>query len=285
MKIQPFTWIFVGLCLAAIALSFGYFQYYEPNMKQAEFFRANTELLNAEANKQKQAEKRVADATAEVQRLAGEWQTVVATKTPPQDVNRGGINLAVNRYNLTVDSLKFRDSVQRAINSRLRVGGVTVISGPTVPAPTDDPGSIVETYYNYPGVSYPVAIFDLGQIEVRGTFDQITANVRQWSNMPGYLAVVDGLALTGTSPVLTGTYNLTIVAYVRGKSIAPPITAVGGGAITAGAPGGAPGMPPGMPPGAMRGGMPGMPPGATRGGMPGMPGGQPGGAPRGIGGR
>jgi hypothetical protein len=41
--------------------------------------------------------------------------------------------------------------------------------------------------------------------------------------MPNYLAVADGLQLSGTTPTMTGTYNLTLVAYIRGTEVAPTV--------------------------------------------------------------
>lgn len=84
-------------------------------------------------------------------------------------------------------------------------------------------------YFNYPAMGHPVAVFNLGTITVRGTFSQISDNIRSWTNMPNYLAVADGLQITGTSPVMTGTYNLTVVAFVRGKKIAPAVPEGSGG--------------------------------------------------------
>ena len=52
--------------------------------------------------------------------------------------------------------------------------------------------------------------------------------------MPNYLAVADGLQITGTTPTMTGRYNLSIVAYIRGDKIAPPVPE--GGASGGGAP-------------------------------------------------
>ena len=67
---------------------------------------------------------------------------------------------------------------------------------------------------------------------------QIMANVRAYKSMPRYLAVADGLAISGTSPNLTGTYNLSIVGFIRtASSIFPADTSA------ATAPGGAPGAP------------------------------------------
>ncbi|MCW5937829.1 MAG: hypothetical protein KIT11_11050 [Fimbriimonadaceae bacterium] len=237
MKLSPLTIIILGLAVVIMAFGIGLSQYL-PNMEEAQYQKEYAEKLLAEANKQKQANQKVEKAIKDVNDIAAEWQTVVANRTPPQDVQRGGINLAANRWQLTVDSLRFRDSMQRAVNRQVKAGGVTVVQGPTIPPPPDSASTVVETYYNYPAIRFPVVIFDLGQIVVRGTLNQIFENMRSWSNMPNYLAVADGLTVTGTSPELTGTYTVSIVGYIRGDRISPPVPETGGGPGAPGAPAG-----------------------------------------------
>jgi hypothetical protein len=123
--------------------------------------------------------------------------------------------------------------------------------------PTGNATQVVETYFNYPAIRFPVAVFDLGQVTVQGTYGQITENVRSWSDMPRYLAVASDLQITGTSPRLTGTYNVTVVAYIRGDKISAPVPEVagavviggqgGGGGVAPGGGGGAPAGPPNTP--------------------------------------
>ncbi len=244
MKISPWVWLVVGISVAVIALSFSLFQHVLPNQEQAKKFTEWGEKLAAEEAKMPQAKKRLEDAKALVAETSDEWQRVIAARTPPQSVSGGGINLQVNRYQLTVDSLYFRDSVQRAVNRQIKSGGVLVISGPRVENPPETPEEIMPTYFNYPTTKFPVSIFDLGTVTVRGTWDQISENVRSWTRMPNYLAVADGLQVTGTSPNLTATYNLSIVAFIRGKKLAPEVGA-GAAALASnqGAPAGVPGLP------------------------------------------
>lgn len=233
----------MGLAVAIIALSYAWFQHMGPNFAQAGKYVEWSEKLQAEEAKMPQAKKRVEDAKVLVQETSDKWQAVVNRRTPSTDVGSGGINLAVNRYQLTVDARKFRDSVQRAVNSQLKSGGVLVISGPRVPDAPETPEEVMPTYFNFPTTAFPVAIFDLGSVTVRGSWNQISENIRSWSRMPNYLAVADGLQISGTSPVLTATYNVTVVAYVRGKAISPEVQAVA--ASTPGA--GVPGVPQGVP--------------------------------------
>ena len=120
---------------------------------------------------------------------------------------------------------------------------------------------LLASFFNYPAIPFPVVIFDFGTITVQGTYRQIMDHVRAYKNMPNYLAVTDGLRIDGTSPNLTGTYNLSIVGFIRAKKIAPAVNegVASGSTGAAGGGFGASGPPPGMGPG-------GIGPGGVRGG-------------------
>jgi hypothetical protein len=102
---------------------------------------------------------------------------------------------------------------------------------------------VLDAFYNYQSFNFPIVIENLGTIRVQGTYDQIIANVRAYKSMPHYLAVTDGLRIDGTSPYLVGTYQLTVVGFIRGTKI---WGAVPEGATTASVGGGRAGLPPGM---------------------------------------
>lgn len=225
MKIGALPIFLIGLAVGVIALSYAYFREWVPNKTEAMYYQELRQQREAEGAKLPAAEKRVEDAKAMVNEKAAQWRTVVEQHTPPANISSGGINLAVNAWQLTVDARTFRNNVQRALNAQVRRGGVTVVNGPTVPFPEEEASSIVANYFNYPAIPFPVVIYDLGTVTVQGTYAQIMANVRSWSRMSNYLAVADGLALTGTSPQLTGTYNLTLVGYIRGDRVYPAVPA------------------------------------------------------------
>ncbi len=231
MKLSALTILIIGLAVMIVALGVG-LRSFLPDMQEAKLQKAYAEQLKTEARKQGDANKRVEKAIATVNQMAREWQSIVAAKTPTADVGTGGINLAVNRWQLVNDAKSFRNNVQRAVNYQVKKGGVMVVQGPLVPFPSDTSTQLVETYFNYPAIRFPVAVFDLGQVTVRGTYDQITENVRAWKYMPKFLAVASGLQIQGTAPKLTGTYNVTMVAYIRGEKISASVPEV------AGAPGG-----------------------------------------------
>jgi hypothetical protein len=240
MKLSPWTIIILGIAVAVIALSFATFWYVIPNNTDRDTYIKYGADLKAQADLMPRAQQRVETAIKMVNEKAAEWQRVVARRTPPGNVAQGGINLAINRWQLVVDARKFRNNIQRAVNRQLRKGGVLVINGPQVPFPGESASTIMEGYFNYPAIAFPVCMFDLGTVTIQGTFDQIATNVQSWSYMPNYLAVVDGLRITGTSPNLTATYTLSLVAYIRGTEVAPPVPE--GGAQAVGGGGGAPGF-------------------------------------------
>ncbi len=242
MKLSFGTIIIMAVSIAIGIVSFGYFHQFAPTQIAIANYRTYHDQLETEANKMPQAKRRVEKAKADVQAKAEAWNAYVATHTPEPDVSRGGVSLAVDPYQLTVDTQKFRNSIQRAVNDQVKKGGIKVVSGPTVrgPANTDQASTLLADFYNYPGIKFPVVIFDLGTVTVAGTYEQIMANVRSYKSMPRYLAVTDGLQITGTSPNLVGTYSLSVVGFIRGKQLFPPLTMEGAATGAGGAPGGAP---------------------------------------------
>lgn len=226
MKLSPLTVYVMTICVVFLAAMVT-LTYFLPNMEEARYQNTLANELIEQANLQPQANKKVEQAIADVNKMAEQWETVVNAKTPPDHLP-SGINLAVNRWQLTNDSVTFRNSIQRAVNAQMKKGGVTIVQGANIPPPPADANQIVE-YYNYPAIRFPVLIFDLGQITVQGTYSQIMENVRSWANMPNYLAVADGLQLSGTSPNMTGTYSVSIVAYIRGDVVAGPVPEGAGG--------------------------------------------------------
>jgi hypothetical protein len=276
MKLGRFAILMIGIMIFIASTTWGYFYCYMPNMKEVGLLNENKALNDAEAAKMPKAKARFETAKKMIDVKAKDWMSIVETRTPPMDLAHGGIDLSVNPWQLAVDTPKYRDSIQRAVNTQLKKGGVKVISAPLV-TPTDanaPVNQILSTFFNYPALKFPVVIFDFGTITVQGTYKQILDNVRAYKNMPNYLAVADGLRLDGTSPNLTGTYNLTIVGFMRTKSLAPDVPE-GAAVASTGMQGmggtGMSGIPPsGMPAGiGTRGGPGGRPMGAMPGAAPG----------------
>lgn len=270
MKISAYSIILLGLAIGLVVLSYGWFQHWVPNQTEAKYWRDNVEQLKTEIGKSPAAVKRFEKAVADRDVKVAAWQKFVATNTPPSTLPNG-IDLSVDPWKLAIDARVFRNSAQRQLNSQLRVGGVKVVSGPEIPWPSPNDTSLLATYFNDAAFNYPIVIWELGQVHVQGTYKQITDNVRAWSRMRGYLAVVDGLEISGTSGTsgpLDGTYNLVLVGFLKGRSFfgivnegaTPASKTIGGGGGGPGGPG-APGAP-----GGGRGPIGGPPAG---GGMPG----------------
>jgi hypothetical protein len=233
------TIILIGFSFAAIILVFALCRYWIPKQEETKMLVDNYNLHVAEIGKKKQVVKKKENAIKAVQEAERRWASFVDTHTPLDVTPSGGININVNAYQLLLDTKRFRNSVQRALNAQIKSGGVRVLECPRIPGVTDDeaPNSILASYYNYPAVPFPVVIYDLGQVRVQGTYEQICANVRAWKNMPRYLAVTHNLAITGTAPTLTATYDLSMVGYVRYDGVYAPVP--DGGAPAGGAGGGA----------------------------------------------
>lgn len=250
--LYPRTIWFSAISLCLVVWTVAFTRYIMPNRENAAFQVNNANELYREADKLGAAQKKKNDAILATQRAETEWAPIVDAKTPPKNTAAGGIDIDVNAYKLLLDTKRYRNNVQRALNNQLRVGGVTVINGPRVPGVTDQdaPNGVLAAYYNYPAIPFPVVMYDLGQVTVRGTYDQIMKNYRSWSNMPRYLASVHNLQLTGTAPHLTATYNLSLVGYIRYEGI---YAAVPDGAGATPAPGGPGAGGPGIPGGPGRG--------------------------------
>ncbi len=247
MKLSPLTIYIIGIALALPVIAFGLFFNKMPNDTEASFYQAAKEANDAEAAKQRQADQKVATAIQMIKTKAAEWNAISANRTPPASIAAGGITLAQNAFQLSEDTRKYRNSIQRAVNTQLRRGGVKVINGPAIPTPDANApaNSLLLSFYNYPSAGFPVVIFDLGSVTVQGNYNSIMNHMRAYKSMPRYLAVTDALRIDGTSPVLTATYNLTIVGYIRSNVVygqAPEGASAAGGA--GGAPGGGPGGPP-----------------------------------------
>lgn len=239
MKLGALTIIIIGVAVSIVALSYGLFSNYMPNKAETKMYQDYGSALQTEANKSKQAQKRVKDAVDMVNASAQQWKQVVDTRTPPNNVAQGGIDLGVNPWQLVFDAKRYRNSIQLAVNQQVKKGGVKLPNGgPAIPDPGDDQATILAGFFNYPAIAFPVVIFDLGQITVTGTYEQIQANYTAWGRMPRYMAIVDGLQFTGTSPNLTATYNVQLLGFIRATDIFPPAPEASLAVATAGGGGG-----------------------------------------------
>lgn len=223
MKLGALPIMCIGIAIGLIAWGIGYFRFWMPNLETAKNYATSADTWEDAANQHDKAYEKYLLADKMVQQKEEEWQKIVAVKTPATSLGAGGVDLAVNAWQLVNDSFTFRNSIQTAVNRQLRYGGVKIQAAPSIEQPPVEATRIMSDYYNYPAVPYPVVMWNLGQVQVRGTYEQILANARAWKNMPNYLAMSDGLQLQGTAPVLTGTYNLVLVGYLRGRTLYPTV--------------------------------------------------------------
>lgn len=240
MKLGALPILCIGGAIGAICWGFGYFRFWMPNLETAKRAETAANNFETEANKYPTVHKNYLAAKDLVKAEQDNWQKIVAVKTPPASLGAGGIDLGVNAWQLVNDTFVFRNSIQRAVNRQLKYGGVEAI-GPAIDLPPVEATRIMNDFYNYPAVPYPVVMWNLGQVQVRGTYEQIMANARGWKNMPNYLAMSDGLQIQGTGSTLTGSYNVVLVGYLRGNTLYPGVpegAAAGGGTTGGGAAGG-----------------------------------------------
>jgi hypothetical protein len=103
--------------------------------------------------------------------------------------------------------------------------GVTMVSQRIpVPAPPVNP--------NDPSLQNEAIVLSLGTIQVQGSFKQVLEHIRKWNNC-NRLVMVGAPTLTGQSPTLQASYNITVFIFPREK--AGPLIEMAGGAQ--GAPG------------------------------------------------
>jgi hypothetical protein len=244
MKISAIVVLAFCLMVSGIIFAVGYANY-EPTMKEVESWKSYRDGLIQESKNTPKAIQREKDAEKKAQETVAAWNAIAATRTLPDSLEQGGIDLSMNEYQLAIVVPTFRNSMQKMLNAQVKQGGVKVITGPSIPLAPTDPTKILLSYFNYPALP-PVVIFDLGTVTVQGTYQQISDNIKAWTRMPHFLAVADGLRLTGTSPNLTGTYAVSIVGFLQTdptRPIFPPVPPGGKLVTTApatGTPGAAP---------------------------------------------
>lgn len=214
-KLSPLTYVVTGVVLMLMIFFGFFFLKIRPELQEAQWYAEKSdelEVIISPASRQAAVD-RVRNAKQRVQDAEVQWKQASSWRTP----SAGTLNLTPNRWQLVVNARRWHTKAENDLNRWVRRGGVTLVSPPRllVPYPTDQPNELIQYYFNYPALPFPVAIWDVGTVTVSGTWDQIMSNVRSWSLIPGYIASVRGLSITGTGNRLTGTYGLTVVVYVN----------------------------------------------------------------------
>jgi hypothetical protein len=214
-RLSALTFVIVGVVLMAMIFAGFWFLKINPEREEIHYYADKSLELDSitSQDSQSRAVERVRNAMQQVRDAEVEWKQVSSWRTPPA----GTFNLTPNRWQLVVNARRWHIKAEADLNRWIRRGGVTLVSPPRVlvPYPTDQPNDLVQFYFNYPALPFPVAIWDLGTVTVQGTWEQIMTNGRSWSQLPGYLVSVRGLSITGTGSRLQGTYGLTAVVYVN----------------------------------------------------------------------
>ncbi|MCH8274882.1 MAG: hypothetical protein IH851_08830 [Armatimonadetes bacterium] len=219
-RLSPITFIICGAVLIAITWGGFWFFSIDKTRKEVAYWKEQNELLDDITSRESQddARERVKLAYEMVQAAEVQWKEIAEKRTP----SVGRFNLSGNRWQATVEARRWHGEVERDLKRWIAGSGVTLTGpvedgqlGPFVPYPTELPNELVEFYFNFPALEFPVAIWDLGTLTVEGTWEQITNHVRSWSDIPGYVASVRGLAITGTGRRLEATYGLVVIAYIN----------------------------------------------------------------------
>ena len=234
MKISALTVFVWCIAISMIVITYGLSKR-APIMGTVANYMKYRDGMAQEQKKWRMAVKKVNDAETLGKQTVQTWNSIAQAHTLPATPDPDGIDLSENGFQLAAQIPVYRNRLQAMVNNQVKAGGVKVVQGPLVPPPPLDPtlngDKIVSEYFHYPALPAPVLVFDLGNVTVQGTFQQISDNVKAWSRMPHFLAVADGLRLQGTSPNLTGTYAVSIVGFVdvpkdekgQPKMIFPPM--------------------------------------------------------------
>lgn len=214
-KLSALSFVVIGVVLMLMIVTGFYFLKIQKDLAEVNMLAEKSEELNGIISKPTQdaAVERVREAMNMVRDAEVQWKQITTWRTP----SVGTLNMTPNRWQLVVNTRRWHGKAENDINRWARRGGVTVVNPARilVPYPTDQPNELVQFYFNFPALPFPVAIWDLGTVTVQGTFDQIMQNVRSWSLIPGYIVSVRGLSVAGTGSRLLGTYALTAVVYVN----------------------------------------------------------------------
>ena len=211
----------IGVVLTLIVAAGIYFGLIRPlNERMAaadQKYTSNKQVADtrpAVEQKKKEAERKVAQAKREYARYERRFFSVSPRDPRPlvdvSDLMKAMMQrweLQANRLGPEVLRFLRRDRLVRIAQQSI-----------AVPAPPTDPNAANEELIQLP----------LGGVSVTGTFQNVLNHAERW-NQFNRLVLVDGLALAGNSPRLTGSYTLTCFIYTRGKPGPAVPTATGGG--------------------------------------------------------
>jgi Tfp pilus assembly protein PilO len=240
----------IGAVLAVIAAIAVYFAVIKPQGEELAAQTSRRDSRQAKADEKPQADADLKKAKQEVLEAQRDWQRYERALMP--QIQIGDLMVGIQQLwreqiktlgPLTDQFLKADKTVQ-VLQSNIQL-----------PAPPEDPNA----------VNQPLFVYNLGQVSVQGTFENILRHVERWNRF-NRLVLVDGLSLSGNSPSLVGQYNLTCYVFTQGDTPGPAIPQAGAGGRPGGLGGGRPGGMGGPPGGGGYGGGPPVGGGGARGG-------------------
>ena len=262
VRINPVAVAVIGSVLSILAVVLITFLLIKPTQDRYEAANArwNAAYPDSTQEAQASAKNQLAKNKAAARITYAKWDATQKALMPPFDVSQRYEAWGQLAHEL---SYNLGPSIERWITRT----GVIRQTAITVTGPPNSPNDITGAPLRIPVSG--------GAIQVGGDFRTLLTHVVQWNNF-NRLVLIDGLALSGNSPFMQGSYRAQVIIFPQnplaiGKTLDEAGTAGGragiggGGAFPGGAGsfpggGGAPGGYPGAPGG---GAYPGAPPGAA----------------------
>jgi hypothetical protein len=171
-------------------------------------YQGSTPLVRAQVQKQ------LDQANAAAAKTKADWAIDEKTLMPPLDVSNRGLAWKQLSYEL---SEHLGPMLEHWLAHQDVISNVAI----TVPGPPPSPNGITPNLIRLPVGS--------GNISVQGDFRSILAHVLRWNDF-NRLVLIDRLALSGNSPLMTGTYTAYIYIYPQNADkIGATIARNGGG--------------------------------------------------------
>ena len=265
VRINPIAVAVIGSVLSILAVVLITFLLIKPTQERYDAAKSRWDAAYPDSTQSAQTgaknllEKNKADARA----TYAKWDATQKALMPPFDVSKRYQAWGQLAHEL---SYNLGPSLERWITRT----GVVRQTAITVPAPPNSPNDITNAPLRIPVSG--------GAIQVGGDFRTLLTHVVEWNNF-NRLVLIDGLALSGNSPYMQGSYRAQVIIFPQNPTnVGKTLDTAGTGGTTGlrGGPGGFPGGPGGGYPGAGgAGGYPGA--GGPPGGYPSAP---PGGSPR-----
>lgn len=192
-------------------------------LMEKETIEQATQEMEIQRLKYKRAKKRDVEVRKKINQLENQWEGIVTLYTPSKDPHKGGIDLSNNRWQITADVQNYAHYLQRTLNSFMIQGGVSLVKAPLVPQPPVSAIDVVEQYFNYPSISFPVAVLEMGEVCIKGTYVQIMEHLKGWKKFKEAIPIIHQIKIAGTTPDLYAFYQLALVIYVKADKISPKV--------------------------------------------------------------